>query len=253
MKVSLFILIMIFASCSLVSRKFQSQGRVKKWEFVDQGVHYPISIKSGVKDNKVYRIKTIYSSDKDKKVIEKLKVISKKGLLNKNLQVLRPDYSYLEVWIEKEKYITKLELNKKDEAFDVTVQNEVGVRRFSHPFLKKMGVYCFYSQIVECLRITGFFDKVKKYNAGEAKLNVIWEGAFIYGDLYQYYPKDLFTSATFVFNGEDEKERMKFSLNFDNQTIYYLLDQNLNFHSRYWIAQNISTIPVAAAKSQKKK
>lgn len=245
--ISCLFLLLTFVSCSRLNFSTPKDS-VKKWELIDQGEHYSFRRQTRHKKKKYLNIQSITTKGNSKKQIEKLKVVSEIGILKNKLQILRPEYSFLEVWIDKQKHITKMTLNKKTKSFDVVVQNEIGVREFSQPFPSEEGVFCFYSQIVDCLRVTGFFDKVKKHNAGAAKVNVIWEGAFLYYSLYEFYPQELFTPAEFIFDGEDEKSLLKFSLKFKDQSIYYLLDQQYYFHSLFWITQNMSIVPATNKK-----
>lgn len=247
----LFFVLVINSSCShLPFGASQKSNSKTMWTFNDAGINYALEIHSGYKQNRYIQKETLL--DKDKKLVEKRKSISIKGALKKQgVITLRPEYSYLEVWIDKVRYGSVLKLNTKLKSFDVTVQNEQGVRSFRTPFPKREGLYCFQGQLIECLRVTGFLNKAKQLEGGKANVNLIWEGAYLYYKLYEYYPVDLFTAATFEYAGKNEKGLHRFNLNFRNQTIFYLLDDDLQLKAMYWISQALSMEPMKKSKSKK--
>ncbi len=218
--------------------------KVKEWELHDNGEIYPIEIKIRQQGNRRIYEHHIFTNSKERKLIERVKTISRLGKLRKsNLNILRPQYSFMEVWIDKVQQGAVYKLNPKEASFNVVVQNEVGLRKEQVVFPKRVGLFCFSSQVVECLRVTGFFKKALKYRNGLARLNVIWEGAYTHYKIYEYYPKEVFTPATFEYVGLSKEGLYKFALNFKDQIIIYLLDRDFKLYSWSWATIGVELTP----------
>ena len=52
----------------------------------------------------------------------------------------------------------------------------------------------------------------------------------------------LFSRAKLVYDGEGENETIRFSLMFDSQTIFYVVDDDGDFKEMYWVAQGMSVV-----------
>jgi hypothetical protein len=236
------LLLFVFTSCAKLTKDL-NRKEVKNWNLEDQGVVYLLERKSVINKKKYLNIQRIFLTKKKEKIVESLKVISHRGLLNNNLQILRPQYAFMELWIDKQKFVSKLVMDTKQRVFKVGLLNRDGLRSFSVPFPKTPRLFCFFSQVIDCLRVTGFFDKVREFHAGSAKLMLIMEGAYLYKEIYEFYPRELFVPAEFVYDGVDKDEHMKFTLRFTQQNIFFTVDKFFKFHSMYWVVQQLNIVP----------
>ena len=50
-----------------------------------------------------------------------------------------------------------------------------GVKQVKFP-VKGIGLYCFFSQLIECAKYTGFLSKALDANAGQMNFYLLWDG-----------------------------------------------------------------------------
>lgn len=186
----------------------------------------------------------ITAQDDPSKVLEKSIVIATPGKYN-GVNLLRPKVSQYTVWFEKKKYFTEMKVLPKEKSVYVkTVSPEKqwnGEAKIKFP--KMTGVYCFFSQVLDCAKYSGFINEATKRQAGSMKLVIIWEGYPFFQEQYLNIPDEIFTNASLEYEGKNRVGERRFTLKFQNQQIFYFLGQRNTFKKSFWVQQGMSVVP----------
>ncbi len=241
--------IFFITSCSTTNPQYLSI--LKK---ANSKTHYILKDKSGTfnitreigyrkKTNELILKRKLTSSEKgDKFILEKNIAISTPGILNKKTTILRPKISQYSVWFEKQKYFTEIKIDVLNKSLNVKMVSPEkqwsGEKLVKFP--KGTGVYCFFSQLVECIQSTNFINLAIQRENGSMSLHIIWDGYPYFQEQYLNVPNELFTPAKFTYDGLNKSSEKRFSLNIGNQIIFYLFNNKREFVKMYWVAQEFS-------------
>lgn len=252
MRLLSFILLLIFFwGCSHFQRQKTlppTKGQTTSYILKDKTGVFSLDRKSSLNQEKKLVIvkQTISNSEEGAEgdVLEEVATYSTPGML-KEISILRPNRSLFSVWFDKKKYSTEMKLNLKTHKLDVKInspdENRNGTKQFALP-KKTTGVFCFFSQIVECVKATNFFHTAIDKDAGQMNFHVIWENYPFIQDQYSDLPNDVFSSATFEYEGKNERGEYKFTLQLPNQAIFYFVDQNADLLKMFWVSQGLSVV-----------
>lgn len=247
MKLALiFVYVLMLASCSSKSSRIENHIK-KQLLFIDESGQYDLIYDSGkTKKNQFFVRKTLKSKVGDGSVLEKITSLATFGKLGEKLNILRPVRSIYEVWFDKKRYLSDLQLNVKKKSVDVWVLKPGEKAKLEQRMLLqgKNRLYCFYSQLIDCIRVTGFLDEVVSKGLGEAKVSVIWDGYPFFQEQYPGAPKEVVTDGIVVYEGpEENSNETKIVFNYDGDGIIYFLDENLQYKRQYWISHGLSIHP----------
>ena len=183
-------------------------------------------------------------SGEGRKVLEKVISISKKGDLSRKIPFLRPEISQYTVWFEGKKYFSELKLNEKNRSLDIRLESpeQQWKGRSSVPFPEKKSLYCFFEQLIECIKTTGFIHKAIKKQKGKKRLFVIWNGYPYFQEQYENIPQTVFSKSLFEYDGETPKGEIRFTLSTAGQAIFYFLDSHQELLKKFWVAQGLTMI-----------
>lgn len=260
-KVLLLVSLMFISSCAYfksigVSNPFSFSSSsasgntdkvVKKFQLTDKAGKFLIEREKGFNRGKnQFIVKKSVKVPGETKELEKLIVISKLGNLKKSLTILKPEISEYSVWFEGKKYVSRMQVNEETKSMDVKLfspeKQWQGKRTF--PFPKTMGVFCYFSQITECARATGFIDKAIKRDSGSMKVVVIWEGYPYFQEQYLNIPNEVFTEGVFEYDGRNANGERRFTLNVGSQSIFYFLDSKKELMKKFWVSQGLSMVEI---------
>jgi hypothetical protein len=217
---------------------------VYTFNITDKNGKYLLERDSGLNAQKQLVLKQKTVQINDDKVIEQSIVMSTPGALKKSIPLLRPFRSQYTIWFEGKKYFTETRLDAGKRGmvlkFNSPDKEWNGEKFVELP--KGTGAFCYFSQLIECVRFSTFVDQAIEKTSGEMNLNIIWEG---YPFFHQQYPdmtEELVSAATFSYDGKNENGEYRFSLKFQGQTIFYLLDDKLSLTKMLWVSQGLSQI-----------
>ena len=219
----------------------------KKFQLTDRAGKFLIEREKGFNKKKNHFIvkKSVKSFDSGKE-LEKLIVISKLGSLSGKFSILRPEVSEYSVWFDGKRYLSRMRVNTKTKSMDVTLKSPEkqwqGKRTI--PFPKGKGVYCYFSQMTECARATGFIDKAIKNDGGSMKVIVIWEGYPYFQEQYLNVPNRVFSLGSFDYDGRNANGERRFTLKTNSQVIYYFIDSQNELEKKFWVAQGLSMVEI---------
>lgn len=253
----IFVLLFQLSSCAYMSKVRENKSKAPKLENKGPKNSYLLNDKSGEfileresgfnKADGTYVVKRLVyaKNDEDQKELEKSVAISKYGKLKDKVSVLRPEVSQFTVWFESQKYFTEMKLDEKEKAIKVKLVSPEPQwnKIMSVPLPAGTGVYCFFSQLLECVKATGFLQLAVEKNAGTMSFHVIWDGYPYFQEQYTDIPDEVISAAQLNYDGKNENSEKRFSLMFKDQVIFYLVDDRMDFYKMFWVSQGFSLAP----------
>ena len=263
-----FLLVALVVSCaqrvkktpiSQTQTQTQTQTRTRnqaQFYLIDKSGHYLVKRERGydkkrkglVVKNRIFSI----GGGEQKKLLEKSIAISRPGTLKfKNsrgkVSILRPQISQYTVWLEGEKYFSEIKLNEKARGLDVRLIAPEGHSKGREtktvvPFPKGNGVYCFFSQLIECIKATSFITQALEKEVGNMSFFIIWDGHPYFQEQYENLPSHLFSFATLEYDGKNREGESRFTLQVAGQSIFYFLDSQGELRKQFWVSQGMSMV-----------
>lgn len=246
-------LLIVLSSCS----SFSGLGKPKlekvseTFNYSDKNGQFQVVISSGPdKSGKGYFTKKVMelpNKEKDK-ILEQSVVISSLGTLKKKTNILRPKLSQYNVWFDGKKYTSELKINTAKKAIDVKMTSPEsqwnGTRQIKFP--SSTILPCFFSQIIECARVSGFIKMASSKEAGVMNLLVIWEGYPYLNETFSDFPSELFSTGKLEYDGKTKDSERRFNLRVAGQSIAYVLNDKDEMSKMFWITQGISMVGKSA-------
>lgn len=253
--VFIFFISLSFIQCSLLNLKkanselLSLNTDVQQYIYKDLNGEYFVHRHVGTKKTKtgqhvVVKNKLFDDSSSKRLLLEKTISYSQKGKLNikgEHASVLRPYATFSEMWLNGEKYSSQMRLDYKEHKLEIYYQDQ-GKKHSTNVIIPTIssGLYCFFSQLTECLKVSGFFRISQELKVGSVNLVILWDG-------YPYFQKRMnglqdapIARGKFSYDGEDPSGNIKYVLDVDNQSIFYQVDNNGNFQKKYWVSQGIT-------------
>lgn len=246
---------LLLSACSLLDRgKKASAGTdtssltdnsKTRFKLTDKAGEFVVYRENGKSNKRFISKREVLPFDDDKsKVLEQGIAISEIGSIGKSFKIMRPYKSQYSVWFDGKKYQTNMSLNEKTRKLNVKLKSPEkqwnGTQSFSFPDSKSL--YCFFSQVLECAAITGYFSRVLKKKRGQMNFYIIWDGYPYFQEQYLNVPNSIFSKAQFDYDGKNKSGESRFSLKFGGQVLFYLLDKKNKFVKKFWITQGLSMV-----------
>lgn len=252
------ILLFTLASCGGMSAK-KAVEQLKPVEdtfnYTDKNGQYTVKSSSGYdKKNKSYftkRTLEVPGREKDK-VLEQSVVISSVGVLKKSTPILRPKISQYNVWFDGKKYTSELKMNVAKKAIDLKMTSPEsqwnGNKSIKFPDSKTLP--CFFSQVIDCAKISGFITKAIDKKTGTMKMLVVWEGYPYLNETFTDFPSELFSVAELEYDGKTKQNEQRFNLRVAGQSIFYVLNDKNVVTKMFWVSQGITMTSKSLSKEQ---
>jgi hypothetical protein len=250
--------IIILASCASTknnSLKKELIRNTEQFNYSDKNGSFLVLMSSGFnKSGQTFFTKRsleVLNKETDK-ILEQSIVMSSIGVLKKKRTILRPKISQYSVWFEGKKYYSELKLNIAKKAIDVKMVSPEsqwnGSKQIKLPSSKKL--YCFFSQVIECAKTTGFITEAVKKETGMMRFYIIWEGYPYLNETFTDFPSELFSTAELEYDGNTKEGEKRFNLKVAGQSIFYVIDSNEHMKKMFWVSQGVSMVSksVKAAK-----
>ena len=208
------------------------------------GVYSLVSENGYKKDRNEFVSKyQLFSETIEKKELERSITISTIGWL-KDVKIFRPKISQFTTWFEGQKYFTEMKLDEKSKVLKVKLRSPESKwnRDFEVSFPQGTGLYCFFSQLIECVAVTGFIKKAIEKRVGQVNLHVIWDGYPYFQQQYVNLPEEIFSAASFSYDANIEKDEWRFSLDTCGQIISFIVDEKQSMKRKLWVTQGLSII-----------
>jgi hypothetical protein len=238
-KVILFLILVSLTSCSLPTIKNKFQDSKNIFSFKDKTGSYYLDREVRLKGTQIVVRRKITPQMKRELTLEKTIAVSQVGSIGKKrVPSMRPVVAQHTIWFEKQKYMSQIKVNTKKRALEVVMESpeEKWNGKKTIPFPRGK-VFCFFSQIPECVKVHGFLGE----NPKGKELYIIWDSYPYQIETFEGVGSGPFQSAIFEFNGVDEKSK-RYTLNLGNQLIFYHFNYDNEFEKMYWISQGISMV-----------
>jgi hypothetical protein len=251
-KLLIIILVFIFNACATSKKEEQKLTQENsKYFYQDKNGKFISKISKGInaKDGGYFLKRTIEIEGKAKdSVLEQVIVISEPGNV-KGINILRPKIAQYNVWFDGKKYSTDLKVNSSKKSVEVKIKNpdKEEIKEIKFPSTKVIS--CFYSQIPDCVRLSGFLDMASGKKKNKMPMYVIWEGYPFLNETFSEVPAELFSSAEVEFDGITKEGNQKISVSILGQSIFYEIDKTGSFKKMFWVAQGISMVESSLKKS----
>lgn len=236
----------LFSSQNTTSRDHEQRLKPEKknYLFIDQAGEFLYEREVGfiAQGNQlIVKRQVLPSSGDTSQAFERSIAISNPGRLNQN-RILRPQVSQYTVWFDGERYFTEIRLNEEKEALDISFNSPEkdwqGKKTVSFP--RGSGLYCFFTQVIECALVSDFLEKSMELEDGVMTFHIIWEGYPYVQEQYPGIPNQVFSSATFSYDGRTSDGYLRYALSFAGQTIFYHIDENFKLAKKFWVAQGLT-------------
>jgi hypothetical protein len=193
------------------------------------------------KNRLITRNRLINPTGGNSKILEKSITLSQFGSVKTkkgSTRVVRPLASEFFTWLEGKKHESRMRVDLKTRTMVVTSSDK---KEQIIPFPKGQH-FCFFSQIPDCLNLSGILKRASERTKQAVGFMVIWDSFPFTPDLYLGAGKNLFSSANFKYDGRI-KNRIRYILEVDGQVILYHFSRDHKFEKMAWISQGLTIVP----------
>jgi hypothetical protein len=180
------------------------------------------------------------------KVLEKTVLVSQIGSIKSKkarLITVRPFASEFTVWLEGQKYTSRMRLNTKNKSLNVTLTSpEKKWQGTSEIQFPKGKYFCFYNQIPECLHFNSLLAQANTHRDLKYDFYMVWDSYPFIQDQLTRVGQSLFAPATLKFDGEINGQ-FRYIVEVEGQIILYHFTRNFELVKIAWIAQGITIVP----------
>jgi len=245
-KISL-ILILFFSSCSSLISKSTPDEKKHQYLFIDGSGKFVLEREQKlIKSKLITRTQISSNQGSSQRVLEKSVTVSQLGSVkekNTRVLVMRPLASEFSVWLEGKRYDSKMRLDIKNKKMLIVLKSpEEKWKGNTSVAIPKGRLFCFFSQIPDCLLRSQLLSKSLKAKSDLLNFYVVWDGFPYIQDQYTSVGSKLFSAASVKYEGEDKKI-LRFVVEVDGQSILYHFSKSFDLVRMFWIAQGISIIP----------
>ena len=234
--------LLLLSSCAGV-RTTVREGK-NTFNFHDVSGSFRLQRESKVIKNKlVSRFQLFAATGSADKLVEKSIVVSQPGSIKTKKgrsSVLRPLASDFTVWLEGKAYSSKMNLDPQSKSMKVTLKSPEskwsGTQSVKFP---KGTVFCFYSQIPECLIQSGLLSQSFDQERKSLSFHVVWESFPYTSEQYTNVSGNLFAPATIRFDGIKQNMH-RFEVELEGQILLYYFSKSFEFAKMSWIAQGLT-------------
>ncbi len=245
-----FFLLSLFISCGSSQKDLLSpESKETIYRYEDKGGQYFLKRdhrylpqkKYFVTKSELLELEQTIEQKEESKPLETTAVISIPGSMN-GVSLLRPHLSQHHVWFDGKRYSSEILFNVESKRLDVKLRSPEEKWNGNKTYLlpKGTGAFCFYTQLVECVAYTGFFEKAVSSEAGEMNLHIIWDGFPYMMEQFVGIPYAPFSPASIQYDGILDKDFFRFIVEHNDQTFFLIFDKNLQFVKQLWVAQGLS-------------
>lgn len=243
------LLIILMTACSSqVSRsKKQLDLGMNKYIYADKNGSFAVSRQVGFQkgDDKLFVKRQMEIENRDRNnILEQSVVYSNPGYLKGKTAILRPEEAQYSVWFEGKKYSSHIKISPKNKGYELKTFGPDSRDKQSKivPVPKTKKLFCFFSQVTECLAFSGFIKKAIETQSGSARFMLIWDGYPYFQEAYNDIPVEMFSNAELNFDGKINEDEFRFNLVVGNQSIFYVLGKSGELKKMFWIAQGVSMV-----------
>lgn len=254
MKIYLVLFSFLLSSCSLFKNKNQPSTELAttkaNYKYIDVQGELPMHRNVLFEESKhklSTMIKLIDPDKKENEVMEKIISVSEVGSIKNRKtkrNILRPNISQFTTWLEGKRYFSQIKVLSKSRELIINLESPeakwTGESKVSLP--RSLSMYCFYTQIAECLKFSNVLFELKKNPNSSMKFGIIWESYPYMTEQWENFPAEAVTAARVVYDGDAENGDSKYNVEFNGQVAYFHFDKKFELRKFLWVAQGISIL-----------
>ncbi len=248
MKIRNLLICIVISSCSFLGEKSVSIDQLTSkstFNYADKSGKYILKqITSKTEKNEILYKRSLEIPNRDKDhILEQVASISEFGYVKKT-PILRPLISQYNVWFNGKKFSSEIKINSKKKQLDIKIvdpekKNE-NSQNVSFPHTKTLT--CFFSQLIECVKINGYVGKSLSTNQAPLRLQVIWDGFPFFNETLSDFPVEAISLASFSFDGKLSEDQLRFNLETNGQNVFYVINKKMELIKVFWVSQGISLV-----------
>jgi hypothetical protein len=196
------------------------------------------------------RTQLMSSTNSGERMLEKTFALSGYGSVKTKkgrVAAMRPMLSQHTVWLEGKKYFSQLKLDPAKKSMNVIMQSPESKWNGSKSIKVPRGtVFCFYSQLPECLAISGLLSEVKTKRQPRANFHLVWDSYPYHQEHFTGLPAGAFSAARLTLE-KSEANRTRFDVEVEGQTLSLHFSKSGEFARMFWTTQGISLLPPGEA------
>ena len=240
------ILVLLVTSCASVTPNLHkvksNNGQI--FSYRDVSGEFEIAREIKVEKQKIASRTRIFSlNNEGERLMEKTFTISNVGSVKTKsgrAVAIRPELSQHTVWLEGKQYFSQLKLVPSRRTLEVLMQSPEekwqGKKEYKVP---KGQIFCFYSQLPECLVASGLLDKAKK-NGNRPRFIIIWDSFPYHQEHFVGLKASPFSTASV-----GKETSVSYLVEFNGQSISIHFSKDAIFARLLWTSQGISILPPA--------
>ncbi len=241
----IFLLTTLF-SCASILKSTPKMGK-EAFNYTDVSGSYHLTRESKIIKRKLVTRSQLFSMvGGGQKLVEKSITVSQigstKGKKTRALTV-RPLASEFTVWLEGKKYYSKMSLNTKTKSLQIDLDSPESKWKGSSSIKFPRGhIFCFFSQLAECLYQGQLLERVFDGRTKRADFYVVWDSYPYTSEQFANLGGGVFAPATVRYDGV-KLGLYRFEVEVDGQILLYYFSKSFDFVKMSWIAQGLTISP----------
>lgn len=191
------------------------------------------------------RVQIYSSTSSGDKLLEKTFAISAIGSVQTRAGrtlAIRPEHSQHTVWLEGKKYFSQLKLNPRTRKLEALLESPEsrwnGRKDIAVP---KGRVFCFYSQLPECLVAANMLAQAKA-SKGPLRFFVVWDSWPYHQEHFTGLGPAAFVRAALTLEGSQQGST-RYIVEINGQLLNLHFSKEGSFTRMFWTTQGISIMP----------
>ena len=246
MRISVLILFLLSACAHVLDTGVAPKEGLRTFKYVDASGTYVFTRENKLLKNRLITRTQISSQAGSQKLLEKSVMVTELGSVkgkDGRLLVSRPFASDFTVWLEGKRYDSKFRLEPATKSMSVDLMSpEEKWKGKSSVLVPKGTLFCFFSQIPDCLYHNMLLTKTMERKGEDTSFYVVWDGYPFVQEQFSGAGTKLFAPAVLKYDGE-HKSTLRYIVEVNGQSVLYHFSKSFDLVRMLWIAQGVSIIP----------
>jgi len=196
------------------------------------------------------RTRLMSSAGRGNKLVEKTFALSEVGSVKTGkgrITAIRPSLAQHTVWLEGKRYFSQMKLLPKERKLNVIMQSpEAKWNGTQNLNLPKGRIFCFYSQLPECLLLSGLLNKVATGKDPRASFYLVWDSYPYHQEHFNGLTESPFSSARVLLEKRNKGSNY-YNVELADQVLGLHYTKAGEFIRMFWTSQGISVVPPGEA------
>jgi len=244
-----FLPLLILAACAQTAEKRIEQiagNNARVFSYRDESGDFDISREVKYSKGRLAtRVQILTSASGSERMLEKSFAVSSLGSVKTRSgrsMAIRPEVSQHTVWLDGKKYFSQLKLNTRTKSLEAITETPDAQGQGKKSVRVPRGkIFCFYSQLPECLVLAGLLEKVNAAGRRGAFV-LVWDSWPFHQEHFTGLGPSAFAGASVMLERASDSER-RYTVDVVGQSISLHFSEDYTFLRLFWTAQGISVLP----------